>query len=143
MRLQDVRKRRPMSQVDVAERLGIHPSRVSQYERGYLRLHGALLVRMAEVLKTTPHEILAVREIRSNGDEQAIDRRFLRRLKKMDKLSTHDKEAPPGHDRRLPLQGLLKARPRPNPSGPRPRWRRPPAPKTRGRSQTALTIETP
>lgn len=92
MRLQEIRKRRQMSQVEVAQRLGIHPSLVSQYERGYLRLHGALLVRMAEVLKTTPDEILAVKEIRSNGDEHVIDRRFLRRLKKVDKLSTHDKK---------------------------------------------------
>ena len=53
MRLQEIRKRRQMSQVEVAQRLAIHPSLVSQYERGYLRLHGALLVRMAEVLKTT------------------------------------------------------------------------------------------
>jgi len=91
-RLQEIRKRRQMSQVEVAQRLGIHPSLVSQYERGYLRLHGALLVRMAEVLKTTPDEILAVKEIRSDADEHAIDRRFLRRLKKVDKLSTHDKK---------------------------------------------------
>ena len=34
--------------------LGIHPSLISQYERGYLRLHGALLVRFAQVLATTP-----------------------------------------------------------------------------------------
>jgi transcriptional regulator with XRE-family HTH domain len=91
-RLQEIRKRRQLSQVEVAQRLGIHPSLVSQYERGYLRLHGALLVRMAEVLKTTPDEILAVKEVRSNNDEHPIDRRFLRRLKKVDKLSAHDKK---------------------------------------------------
>src|SRR5512145_880565 len=91
-RLQEIRKRRQMSQVEVAQRLGIHPSLVSQYERGYLRLHGALLVRMGEVLKTTPDEILAVSQIRSNGDEHPIDRRFLRRLKQVDKLSSHDKK---------------------------------------------------
>jgi transcriptional regulator with XRE-family HTH domain len=91
-RLQEIRKRRQMSQAEVAQRLGIHPSLVSQYERGYLRLHGALLVRMAAVLKTTPDEILAVKEIRPNDDEHVIDRRFLRRLKKVDKLSPHDKK---------------------------------------------------
>ena len=47
-RLQDIRKRRGLSQVDVARRLGIHQSLISQYERGYLRLHGALLVRLAD-----------------------------------------------------------------------------------------------
>jgi transcriptional regulator with XRE-family HTH domain len=91
LRLQAIRKRRQMSQVEVAQQLGIHPSMVSQYERGYLRLHGALLVRMAAVLKTTPDEILAVKEL-PGTDEPPIDRRFLRRLKKVDKLSAHDKK---------------------------------------------------
>ena len=91
-RLQEIRKRRQLSQAEVGQRLGIHPSLVSQYERGYLRLHGALLVRIAVVLKTTPDEILAVKEMGSNGDERSIDRRFLRRLKKVDKLSAHEKK---------------------------------------------------
>jgi transcriptional regulator with XRE-family HTH domain len=91
-RLQEIRKRRQMSQAEVGQRLGIHPSLVSQYERGYLRLHGALLVRIAVVLKTTPDEILAVKEMGSNGDERPIDRRVLRRLKKVDKLSAHEKK---------------------------------------------------
>jgi DNA-binding XRE family transcriptional regulator len=61
LRLQEIRKRRGFSQVDVAERLGIHPSLISQFERGYLRLHGALLVRFAQMLATTPDEIPARR----------------------------------------------------------------------------------
>lgn len=92
MRLQEIRKRRGLSQVEVAERLGIHQSLISQYERGYLRLHGALLVRLAEVLKTTPDEILTVRSARGNGDGQTLDRRFVRRLQKIDKLSAHEKK---------------------------------------------------
>jgi transcriptional regulator with XRE-family HTH domain len=91
-RLQEIRKRRGLSQVEVAERLGIHQSLISQYERGYLRLHGALLVRLAEALKTTPDEILTVRSARGNGDGQTLDRRFLRRLQKIDKLSAHEKK---------------------------------------------------
>jgi transcriptional regulator with XRE-family HTH domain len=90
LRLQEIRKRRGMSQVEVAGRLGIHPSLISQYERGYLRLHGALLVRLAHVLKTTPDEILAARQP-SDGDAHPLDRRFVRRLQKIDRLSAHDK----------------------------------------------------
>ena len=91
-RLKEIRKRQGVSQVDLAQRLGIHQSLISQYERGYLRLHGALLVRLAQALQTTPDEILTVREIPSNGDEHPIDRRFLRRLKKVDKLSAHQQK---------------------------------------------------
>ena len=91
-RLQEIRKRRKLSQAEVAQHLGIHPSLISQYERGYLRLHGALLVRLAQVLKTTPDEILVVKEIPSSEDVHVVDRRFLRRLKQVDKLSAHQKK---------------------------------------------------
>src|SRR5262245_11040933 len=91
-RLQEIRKRRGMSQVEVAQKLGIHQSLVSQYERGYLRLHGALLVRLAQALRTTPDEILAVKQVTANGGSHTLDRRFLRRLQKIDKLSAHQKK---------------------------------------------------
>lgn len=89
-RLQEIRKRRKLSQLEVAQRLGIHPSLISQYERGYLRLHGALLVRLAQALNTRPDEILAVKEITETED--GLDRRFLRRLRKVDRLSVHQKK---------------------------------------------------
>jgi len=89
LRLQQIRKRRGLSQVEVAERLGIHPSLISQYERGYLRLHGTLLVRFAQILATTPDDILSVKPPRDDG--YGVDRRFLRRLRKIDQLSDHDK----------------------------------------------------
>jgi transcriptional regulator with XRE-family HTH domain len=90
-KLQEIRKRRGLSQAEVAQRLGIHQSLISQYERGYLRLHGALLVRLAQVLQTTPDQILAVKDAPSEAD-QLLDRRFLRRLHKIDKLSAHQKK---------------------------------------------------
>jgi len=91
-RLQEIRKRRGLSQVELAQRLGIHQSLISQYERGYLRLHGALLVRLAQALKTSPDEILAIKEVSGNGDGHAIDRRFLRRLQRIDRLTPHQKK---------------------------------------------------
>ena len=92
-RLQEIRKRRGLSQVEVAARLGIHQSLISQYERGYLRLHGALLVRLAQTLNTTPDEILAARQGgNGNGNDQSFDRRFVRRLQKIDRLSAHKKK---------------------------------------------------
>lgn len=81
-----------MSQAEVAQRLGLHPSLISQYERGYLRLHGALIVRLAAALQTTPDQILSAKDLEENGQEPVIDRRFLRRLQKVDRLSAHDKK---------------------------------------------------
>jgi transcriptional regulator with XRE-family HTH domain len=90
-RLQELRKRRGLSQVEVAQQLGIHQSLISQYERGYLRLHASLLVRLAHVLQTTPDTILAAKEVQQ-GHAQALDRRFVRRLQKIDQLSDHQKK---------------------------------------------------
>ena len=92
LRLQEIRKRRGLSQVEVAQTLGIHQSLISQYERGYLRLHGALLVRLAQVLKTTPDAILAVKSDAQDGNGHTLDRRFVRRLQKVGKLSAHQKK---------------------------------------------------
>ena len=90
-RLKAIRKRRGLTQVELAQRLDIHPSLVSQYECGYLRLHGALLIRLAQVLQTTPDEILGAHATAAAEAFPVIDRRFLRRLKHVDKLSRHQK----------------------------------------------------
>jgi transcriptional regulator with XRE-family HTH domain len=88
-RLKALRKRRGLSQVELAQRLGLHPSLISQYECGYLRLHGALLVRLAQALQTTADEILATQTTAGAEALPDVDRRFLRRLKHVDKLSRH------------------------------------------------------
>jgi transcriptional regulator with XRE-family HTH domain len=89
-RLKEIRKRRGVSQVELARRLGLHQSLISQYECGYLRLHGALLVRLAQALDTTPDAILTATP--PAAAEPPIDRRFLRRLKQVEKLSAHQKK---------------------------------------------------
>lgn len=91
-KLQQVRKRRGLSQVELAKRLGIHQSLISQYERGYLRLHGALIVRLAAALEVTPDTLLASALGKDTPPEAPVDRRFLRRLQKIDKLSSHEKK---------------------------------------------------
>lgn len=91
-RLQEIRKRKGLSQLEVAQQLGIHQSLISQYERGYLRMHGALLVRLAQVLKTSPDAILAVKTEDADAYSPTLDRRFVRRLQKIDKLSPHQQK---------------------------------------------------
>jgi transcriptional regulator with XRE-family HTH domain len=90
MRLKEIRKRRGVSQVDLARKLGIHQSLISQYECGYLRLHGSLIVRLANALQTTPDEILAVEANPDSGG--TLDRRFVRRLLKVNQLSRHQQK---------------------------------------------------
>jgi transcriptional regulator with XRE-family HTH domain len=90
MKLKEIRKRRGVSQVDLARKLGIHQSLISQYECGYLRLHGSLIVRLAQALQTTPDEILSVKANPDSGG--TLDRRFVRRLLKVNQLSRHQQK---------------------------------------------------
>jgi len=93
MRLKEIRKRRGVTQVDLAQRLGIHQSLISQYEHGSIRLHGALIVRFAQALGTTADQILSLKTDSESGNGHPLDRRFVKRLQKLDKLSAHEKKA--------------------------------------------------
>jgi transcriptional regulator with XRE-family HTH domain len=90
-RLRELRKRRGRTQVEIAAALGVNQSLISQYERGETRLHGALVAAFARALKTTSDEILGLEKIPENGVLK--DRRFLRRLQKIDQLSKRRKQA--------------------------------------------------
>jgi len=90
-RLRELRKRRGKTQVEVAAALGINQSLISQYERGETRLHGALVAAFARALRTTSDEILGLEEIEDDGVLK--DRRFLRRLQKVDQLSKRRQQA--------------------------------------------------
>jgi transcriptional regulator with XRE-family HTH domain len=89
--LRELRKRRGKTQVEIAAALGINQSLVSQYERGETRLHGALVAAFAKALRTTSDQILGLEKIEEDGVLK--DRRFLRRLQKIDQLSKRRQQA--------------------------------------------------
>jgi transcriptional regulator with XRE-family HTH domain len=89
-RLRELRDTHGLTQADLAKRLGIPQSVVSDYERGIVRVHGQALIGLAKALKTTTDEILGLKE--SNGHRVMQDRRFLRRLSKIDRLPRRDKQ---------------------------------------------------
>jgi transcriptional regulator with XRE-family HTH domain len=80
-----------MTQVELAATLGTNQSYVSSVERADRGLTVQQLFRLCEALKISPNEIL--REPKTVKDNGAVsDRRFLRRLQKIDKLSKRQKE---------------------------------------------------
>ncbi|MGH9461942.1 MAG: helix-turn-helix domain-containing protein [Vicinamibacteria bacterium] len=90
-RLRDARRRRGMTQVELAARLGTNQTYVSSVERASRGLTVQQLVRLCRALRISPEEIL--RETKQSKDNGAIsDRRFLRRLQKIDGLSKRQKE---------------------------------------------------
>lgn len=90
-RIADVRKRHAMTQVELAAKLGMSQSLLSRYERGTLRLHGVLVGEIAKALHVSTDELLGLKEAKEDGF--FADRRFVRRLQQIDKLSKRKKEA--------------------------------------------------
>jgi len=90
-RLARLRKERGITQVEMAELLGVSQPNVSDYERGELRLHGELLVKLARILKVSADAILGLEE--TPPARAPRDRRLLRRLQDVDRLSKRDREA--------------------------------------------------
>lgn len=90
-RLRETRARRGKTQVEMAKLLGISQSLYSEYESGDVRLHGGLIAGLAKILQTSADDLLLIKPSKENG---AIhDRRFVRRLGRIDALSKTDKQA--------------------------------------------------
>lgn len=92
-RLAAVRKARNVTQVQLAERLGITQSMLSKYERGDLRLHGAMLIRIAEILAVSIDELLGIKVTPPPPIPMLKDKRLRRRIHQIDRLSKRDREA--------------------------------------------------
>ena len=90
-RLRETRKRKGITQVELAEKLGIRQVLISQYERGQTRIHGSLIAGLAKALGTSSDEILGLKA--PKNDVAINDRRFLRRLALVDRLPRRKKDA--------------------------------------------------
>jgi transcriptional regulator with XRE-family HTH domain len=89
-RLREFRKRRGMTQAEVAHKLGLQQALLSAYELGQVRIHGALVAAFAQIFKVPADEILGLREVKENGVFR--DRRFIRRLERIERLPKRAKQ---------------------------------------------------
>ncbi len=90
-RLREFRARRGKTQAEVAEALHIKQALVSEYERGVVRLHGALIAGFAKVLKASADQILGLEKPKEDGVVK--DRRLLRLLQQIHELPRREKDA--------------------------------------------------
>lgn len=90
-KLRELRKRRGFTQAELAEKVGIDQTLLSAYERRALRLHGAMVAALAKALRAPSDELLGLKESKENGLMK--DRRFLRRLERIDRLPRRKKDA--------------------------------------------------
>lgn len=90
-RLREIRESRGMTQTELAERLNIKQVLVSAYERGAVRMHGALIAAFAKTLDASADDILAIEKPRRNG--ATTDRRVVRLLQEIGGLSRRERDA--------------------------------------------------
>ena len=91
-RLSRLRKERGITQQEMAERLDLAQPNISDYERGILRLHGEIIVKIAAILGAAADEILGLDERKANGST-IKNRRLLRRIQEIDRLPKRDQQA--------------------------------------------------
>lgn len=93
-RIRTLRQARGLTQVDLAETLEITQSNLSAIERGVRGLTVHQVVKLAHALRSTTDEILSPAKATAKGDQDTLkDRRFLRRLQKVDQLPERDQQA--------------------------------------------------
>lgn len=79
-----------MTQAEVAEKVGLSQTLVSDYEVGRLRMHAGLVVAFAKALDATADDILGRLGAEADSSEPS-DRRFVRRLPKIARLPEREK----------------------------------------------------
>jgi transcriptional regulator with XRE-family HTH domain len=94
-RITTLRKARGITQVELAEKLGISQALVSKYERGELLLHAELLGQFAVVLRTSSDELLGLQKRKPSSAPPApfVDRTLARRFALVQALPRRDREA--------------------------------------------------
>jgi len=90
-KLKELRERNGKTQAEIAQELHIKQALVSEYERGVVRLHGALIAGFAKVLKASADEILGLEKPKGNGALK--DRKLLRMLQQIHDLPRREKDA--------------------------------------------------
>jgi transcriptional regulator with XRE-family HTH domain len=73
-----------LSQVEVAEKIGIIQVLISDYERDKLRPHPEVIVRFAQALEVTTDELLGFKVSPTAGTKPSL--KTLRRLKRIENL---------------------------------------------------------
>ena len=85
-----IRKEQGITQVELAQHLGVTQPMASRIEKGELRLNGEVIIKLAKLFNVSADELLGVKP-RNNGQPE-ISRRWLRRLKRINLLSKRDQD---------------------------------------------------
>jgi transcriptional regulator with XRE-family HTH domain len=84
-----------MTQVELAERLGVTQPAVSDYENDDIRLPADVVVQIARIVGVSTDELLGLKDAAAPraGSPSPRSRRLYRRLKDIEKLPRRDQQA--------------------------------------------------
>jgi transcriptional regulator with XRE-family HTH domain len=95
-RLARLRKERSLTQVELAEKMGIIQGLVTNYERDRLRMHAEMVTRFAVALGVSADELLGLKSTRSAAVVQSssgLSLKIVRRLAKIEQLPPSQQKA--------------------------------------------------
>jgi transcriptional regulator with XRE-family HTH domain len=92
-RLARLRKQKGFTQIELAQKMSIIQSLISDYERDRIRPHPEMIVRFALALGVSADEILGLARPPKAANGTTKNRRLLRRLQQIDKLPKRDQDA--------------------------------------------------
>ena len=90
-RLARLRKHRAITQVELAEQVGLAQSNVSDYERDVFRPNGDMILRIAQALHVSTDELLGLRLSRDDGP--GLSRKLVKRMSQIERLSARHQRA--------------------------------------------------
>jgi transcriptional regulator with XRE-family HTH domain len=82
-----------MTQVELAKALNVSQPVVSDYENDVIKLSGATIVALAQILGASADEILGLEKPQRSAGTAIRNRRIVRQLQSIDRLPTLDQEA--------------------------------------------------
>lgn len=93
-RIRTLRRQQDLTQSELAAALGLTQSNVSAIERGARGITIHQVVQLAVILRAPTDEILGRKPIATERNDSLVyDRRFRRRLQKIDRLTKRDQQA--------------------------------------------------
>lgn len=93
-RIARLRRDKGMTQVELAERLGVTQPAVSDYENGDIRLPADVVLQIARIVGVSTDELLGLKHSAPRGGSPSPrSRRLYRRLQDIEKLPRRDQQA--------------------------------------------------
>ncbi len=83
-RLARLRKEKGYTQIELAKKMGLVQSLITDYERDKLRPYHEMIIRFALTLDVATDELLGLKRTKNNGNKPSL--KILRRMKKIEAL---------------------------------------------------------